>query len=250
MGPGPANSDDERERADIAADPRLPDDLVARLARDLSPLVRLAVSMRPELTEEQRAAIDYHVGRDDRIQPAGWAATTTDPQVQRRCATSAHVGLRRSVAGNPELAVDLVTLLAGDPDFAVRLMLCERHREVPPETILGVYLESTTMTNFRLPGHPAFPRAGLARLADSPDPKARALVVRDPGATPEVVDRLSRDPDPVVRARATADPRLPSSRLPELLTTLSTATAAAANPGLPVAVMHRIVEGDPLAPEA
>ncbi len=242
-----AVSENALTRSRIAADPRLPADLVTVLAQDPEHLVRLAVSMRPELTEQQRAAIDHHVGPEDRIQPAGWAVDTTDPEEQRRCAESAHLGLRRSVACNPHLGADLIAVLAGDPDFAVRLLLCERHPDVPPETVLGVYLESGTMTNFRLPGHPAFPRAGLARLAGSPDPRARALAVRDPGASPELVDRLSRDDDRIVRARAAADPRLPVDRLGELLDDRYTAASAAANPRLPIPVMHRILDGRPPA---
>lgn len=50
-----------------------------------------------------RKRIDYHVAPDDRSRPARWARDTRDPQARRRCAFSAHVGLRRSVAGNPHL---------------------------------------------------------------------------------------------------------------------------------------------------
>ncbi|MEU0561522.1 hypothetical protein [Dactylosporangium sp. NPDC006015] len=95
-------------REQAAAHPDLPVDLVERLAADPDHGVRLAVSMRPELTEEQRAVIGYRIGPEDRIQPAVWARHTRDPEVQRRCATSAHIGLRRSVALNEHLAPDLV----------------------------------------------------------------------------------------------------------------------------------------------
>ncbi|MFB6394614.1 hypothetical protein [Polymorphospora lycopeni] len=167
-------------RVTAATDARLPGDLVARLAVDPSPEVRLAVSMRPELSEEQRAAIDYHVGRDDRIRPARWATDTRDPQVQRRCVFSAHIGLRRSIACNTHLTPDLVAVLATDDDFAVRLLLCEHNSHVDSETVLNTYLEATTMNRGRLLHHPRFQRTGLARLAGSPDPQARALAVLDP----------------------------------------------------------------------
>jgi hypothetical protein len=91
----------EPDRAKAAADPRLPVDLVAKLAADRSPMVRLAASMHPGLSEQQRSAIDYRVAPEDRIMPARWAMITRDPQQQRRCAYSAHVGLRRSLAYNP-----------------------------------------------------------------------------------------------------------------------------------------------------
>src|SRR5690606_24158168 len=56
-------------RAAAASNPSLPADLVDVLADDPEHEVRLAVSLRPELTEERRAAIDYHVGPRDRIHP-------------------------------------------------------------------------------------------------------------------------------------------------------------------------------------
>lgn len=226
-------------RADVAADPRLPADLVDRLAVDPDAEVRLAVSMRRELTEEQRAAIDYRVDRDDRIRPVSWAADAVSPDIRRRCVHSAHVGLRRSVAYNPHLTPEEIAVLARDDDFAVRLLLCEQHRVVPAETVLTTYLEARTVTRGRLLEHPSFVRAGLARLAGSPDPQARALVVLDPDAPPELIERLSHDPHPMVRNWMADDPRLTPGRVLELFEDESTAGGAAASPHLPVPLMQR-----------
>jgi hypothetical protein len=234
-------SDDAWTRVAAAADPRLPADLVATLAADPSPHVRLVVSMRPELIEEERAAIDYRVGPEDRITPARWATVTHDPQEQRRCVYSAHIGLRRSVAYNPSLSPDLVAVLANDDDFAVRLLVCENHASVPAETVLATYLEARTLTRGRLLSHPAFPRSGLADLADSPDPGARWLAVLDPEAPPELIERLSHDPHPSVRASTAADRRLPPHRVLELFDDPLTTEEATANPHLPVAVMERVL---------
>ncbi|MFC6568000.1 hypothetical protein [Actinoplanes utahensis] len=228
-------------RAAAAAEPELSADVVARLAIDPAPEVRLAVSMRAELSEAERAAIDYHVGPDDRIVPAAWAARTRDPEQQRRCAFSAHIGLRRSAAVNPHLPPDLIRVLAADDDFAVRLLLCERHDDVPPQTVLDTFLEARTMTRGRLLTHPSFPSTGLARLADSPDPQVRALAVRDPDATTDLIDRLSRDPDPSVRCSTAADPRLSPTRVLELFDDPETTGRAAAGPHLPITLMNHIL---------
>ncbi len=245
-----AGDESEHRRATAARDPRLPADLVARLAVDPSDVVRLAVSMRPELTEDQRAAIDYHVGRNDRIPPVSWVTGSRDPEVLRRCVHSAHIGLRRSAACNRHLPPDLVAVLATDDDFAVRLLLCENHAEVPGETVLNAYLEARTMTRGRLLGHPRFPLVGLARLADSPDPGARGLVRLDPEAPPELIERLSHDPHPAVRAWMADDPRLPPERVLELFEDPLATERAAANPHLPVALMDEILAGaDALADE-
>jgi hypothetical protein len=236
-----AGSDNEWERVRAAADYRLPADLVALLATDPSPTVRLEVSMRPELTEQQRAAIDYLVEPQDPIRPARWAMETRDPEDQRRCVYSAHIGLRRSVAYNPALPPDLIAVLADDSDYAVRLLLCENHEGVSSETVLHAYLEGQHLTRGRLLHHPAFERVGLARLAEDPDPGARCLVVLDPEAPPQLVERLSYDPHPFVRRAVAGDPRLSPERVLALFDDPVATERAAASPHLPVSIMERIV---------
>ncbi|MEV0570019.1 hypothetical protein [Dactylosporangium sp. NPDC050588] len=229
-------------RTQAAAHPELPADLVERLAADPDHGVRLAVSMRPELTEEQRAAIDYRVGPEDRIQPAEWARRTRDPEVQRRCAASAHIGLRRSVAMNRQLAVDLVAVLARDADFAVRLLLCESQAAVPAETVIATFLEARTMTKERLLQHPAIRRDSLAHLADDPDPRRRAFTVYDRAVPADVIERLSHDPEPVVRGWCAGDARLSPGRVLDLFDDPFSTGGAAANPRLAVTAMRKIID--------
>lgn len=228
----------------LARNPTFPADLASRLADHEQPAVRLAVSARPELSEEERAAIDWEVGPEDRLDTLRWVwDARKDAEVMRRCATSAHTWLRRSAAVCPELPVDCVQLLAGDEDFAVRLLLAEFHPEAPPELLLDLYLHGTHRAVSMLTAKPRFPAAGLAaRFARTPDPRARALAVRDPDATPELVERLSHDPAPEVRATAARDPRLPVRRLVELLEDPRAGSAAAANPSLPVAEMTALLD--------
>ncbi|TDC88734.1 LRV domain-containing protein [Actinomadura sp. 7K507] len=229
-------------RAAIAANPHLPPDLVTVLKDDPEHEVRLAVSLRPELSETQRAAIDYHVGPEDRLSPPGWFWSRLDDlDLMRRYATSAHVGLRRFAAYSPHLPADLVARLAADGDFAVRMLLSERHPDPPGELLLSVALESRLLTRLDRTGHPNFPRAGLARLAGDADPVARALALRDPVLGTGAVDRLSRDADPAVRAAAARDARLPPARLLELLDDPDAAGSAARNPALPESSMKRIL---------
>ncbi|MEU0919205.1 hypothetical protein ACPXCO_11615 [Streptomyces cyaneofuscatus] len=230
--------------ARLALNPTLPADLAAGLADHENPAVRLAVSARPELSEDERAAIDWRIDAEDRLPCLRWAWDARhDPETLRRCATSAHTWLRRSAAMCPELPQDCVELLAGDADFAVRLLLAEGHPEAPAELLLDLYLHGTHRAVGSLTSRPRFPAAGLARrFADAPDPRARALALRDPAATPELVERLSRDPDAGVRGTAAYDPRLPVLRLLELLADPATAMAAAANPVLPPAEMYALLD--------
>ncbi|MFI1279591.1 hypothetical protein ACH4U5_02300 [Streptomyces sp. NPDC020858] len=230
--------------AAIAGNPSLPSDLVARLAVDPDPRVRLQVSARPELSESQRAAIDYTVGAEDRLSTLGWVwERREDTAFLRRCARSPHAWLRRSAAVCPGLPADAVQLLARDEDFAVRLLLAEFHPEPPPELLLDLYLNGTHRAVGMLVTRPGFPAAGLAaRLGDSPDPRGRRLALRDPGLEPELLDRLSRDPE--TRADAGRDPRLPVARIRALLAgpDRAAAAAAAANPALPAGDMRRLLD--------
>jgi hypothetical protein len=236
-----AGAEDHLTRARAAADPNLPADLVTVLAADPSPYVRLAVSMRPEFSEVERAAIDYRVAPADRIQTPAWLSATVDPDVLRGYAHSTHIGLRRGAACHQGLPADLVAVLAADTDFAVRLLLCENQSDVPGDLILATYLQARTLSRSDLLRHPRFPRVGLARLADSPRWDAWALVARDPDAPVALIERLSHDPHRGVRYPMASDGRLPPARLRELFDDPEVTGAAAANPGLPRALMEQIL---------
>ncbi|WP_430790922.1 hypothetical protein [Actinoplanes sp. G11-F43] len=223
------------DRAIAAADPELPDAWVTALAADPSPQVRLAVSMRPGLTEEQRAAIDHPTPAETPILDWVLAAGPTE---LRECAGSRHPALRRSAACHPDLPADLVAALAEDDDITVRLRLCEHRTDLPGELLVQVHL---AVPDSDLPRHPAFPGTGLARHASSTDPRARALARLDPDAPEALIERLSHDPDMSVRASVADDHRLPVPRLLQLFDDPDTTGAASANPRLPVHLMDRIL---------
>ncbi|MFJ7961227.1 hypothetical protein ACIQ62_33535 [Streptomyces sp. NPDC096319] len=228
----------------LARNPTLPPDLAAGLAGHEDPTVRLAVSARPELSEEERASIDWKVDSEDRLDTLRWVwDAREDPEALRRCAGSAHTWLRRSAAVCPGLPEDCVERLAGDADFAVRLLLAERHPLAPPELLLALYLDGAHRAAGSLTSRPGFPAAGLAaRFADAPDPRARALALRDPAATPELVERLSRDRAEWVRYAAACDARLPVARIVELLEDPSVGSSAACNRALPVSEMRALLD--------
>ncbi|KHD73319.1 hypothetical protein MB27_35475 [Actinoplanes utahensis] len=230
-----AESTSPWNRAQAAADPELPAAWVGVLATDPEPQVRLAVSMRPGLTEEQRAAIPVEIGPE--LPVPAWVLAA-GPDELRRCARSAHIGLRRSAACHPELPADLIAALAADTDPTVRLLLCEHQPAAPPDLLLRTHLESDDDDLLR---HPTFPCTGLARLASSPEPRARALARYDDAAPAPLIDQLSHDPDPAVRAAVADDPRLPERRILELLDDPATATPAAANPQLPRPAMTALL---------
>ncbi|ATW46879.1 Mucin-2 [Streptomyces peucetius] len=229
---------------ELAGNPSLPADLVDRLAVDPDDGVRLAVSLRPELTEARRAAIDFTVAPHARGDVDWVAAGIADQDVLHRAATSAHPLLRRAAARSPHLPPDLLRLLAEDTDVVVRTHLAIYHPNTPEEVLMSVYARlGGTFSAWMATGHPRFPREGLAaRYADHPDGIYRQLAVRDPAAGPDLIERLSHDPDVWTRQAATRDPRLPLLRLLEALTLPELASSAGANPALPPGEMAVVMD--------
>lgn len=246
-----SRSDAERcvaERTHLAAlaeNPSLPADLVEQLAVDPDEAVRLAISLRPELDETRRMAIDFTVGDFDRGDGVQWVRDgLTDPDVLRRAASSAHPLLRRAAAQSPHLPPDLLRLLARVEDPVLENLLGIHHPDTPEEVLMRVFARlGGTFSAWMAETHPRFPREGLAaRYADHPDGNYRRLAVRDPAATPALIERLSHDLAVWTRQAAAGDPRLPLHRLREALHVPELASSAGANPALPEDEMAAVLD--------
>ncbi|MGW3321746.1 PE-PGRS family protein [Streptomyces virginiae] len=258
----------------LAGNPYLGPDLVDVLAADPDDDVRLAVSVRPELTEERRAAVPVDIDPRTIRRTVGWVeALHEDEEAMRRLATSAHLLLRSSVATARRLPPDVVERLARDEDRVVRLFLAERCDDAPADMLLEVWQwwDGSYSTPDRPYGHPNFPRRDLLLYAEDTHPRLRQLALDDPDSTPDLVERFSEDEDAEVRLRAATDPRLspdsvvrllddpdsgvramaarhPRVPVPVLVALLGderTAAVAARNPVLPVAVMERMTATGP-----
>lgn len=231
---------DPRVRYAAAEDPGVPADLALRLATDPDDGVRLVLSMREDLTEEQRSAISYVVPGGYHTPPRWVVERGHEPEVARRAAASGHVLLRRSIAMQPHLPGDVVDRLAGDEDFFVKLTLCESCAQAPHELVVEMYAYWHGLKWSFMRSHPNFAKPGLARFADHPNTRLRHAAPADPEGGSDLVLRLADDP--AVGTWAVRDPRLPADELLRRLTVPAGARAAAANPALPPAEMHRLLD--------
>ncbi|MGP3683375.1 hypothetical protein ACTVZO_01470 [Streptomyces sp. IBSNAI002] len=238
-----ATHEDGSLRHGAARNPHVPTALALRLAADPEPFVRLAVSLRADVTEEQRAAIAYTVPEGRHPVPTWVEERFGDPDALREIAASRHVLLRRGVTCAPELPADVVELLAADEDYFVRLMLCE-NEHAPHELLVEMYADWNGLSWGMLAYRRNFARPGLARFADDPNHRLRYAALLDPEVGPDLVERLSHDAEGLVRSRAASHPGLPYGRLVELLGVPAEgmARAAARNPALPGALMHRLLD--------
>ncbi|MFJ7073562.1 PE-PGRS family protein [Streptomyces sp. NPDC098781] len=239
------HGEDDVRRA-LARNHSLDADLVALLGDDPDPAVRFEVSIRADLTEDQRAAVRIDFDPGIHHHELTWiVALHDDPDAMRRLAASSHPLVRRSVARARRLPPDVVDRLARDEDRVVQLFLAESCDDAPADMLMRVWQwwTGSLSTPDRPRGHPNFPRQGLLRYADDPNPRMRRLALDDPLSTPELVERLSRDPSDEVRHRAATDPRLSPMTAALLLDDPHDRVrhAAAVHPRLPVRILTRLL---------
>ncbi|MDT7839736.1 hypothetical protein [Streptomyces justiciae] len=263
------NGDTEVRQA-LAANPALSALGVAALAQDSQDDIRSTVAVRPDLTEEQRAAVRHDFDPTSMSYTLAWVADLHgDVEAMRRLAASSHPLVRRSVARARRLPPDVVARLARDEDRVVRLFLAESCEDAPGDMLLDVW--RWWDGSFSHPGrprsHPNFPRVGLLRFMTDPSGRMRRLALDDPESTPADVAHLARDPEAEVRRRAAEDPRLspadavrllndpavyvrdtvtrnprlPARVLAGLLHDRDTAHTAVTNPAIPALVLDRIL---------
>ncbi|MGW4699932.1 hypothetical protein [Streptomyces sp. NPDC004285] len=258
-------------RRALAANPQLSDAGVTVLAEDRRGDIRAAVALRPDLSEERRAAVRHAFDPASMSPTLPWVENLHgDAEAMRRLAASSHALIRRSVARARHLPPDVVARLARDEDRTVRLFLAESCDDAPAAMLLDVWhwWDGSLSHPDRPRSHPNFPRTNLLRYLTHPAGRMRRLALDDPESTPTHVARLARDPETEVRHRAAEDPRLtptdavrllndpaahvranairnprlPSRVLAALLHDPDTARTAVTNPAIPVPVLYRILD--------
>ncbi|MCX4721789.1 hypothetical protein OG818_39485 [Streptomyces virginiae] len=260
-----AADEDPDVRGALAEHPELPADLVALLGRDEDPMVRVKVFLRKDTAESLREVIHagllagsektkmdpFDADEEDvfcsiammelRIRIVVWVLEDPLPYVD-----SPYPAFRRSAAAAGDaLPRTAIARLFEDPDSEVRKTMAAAVSVLDPDT--AERLERAHEENRKWPGSPAdnavFPPETMRRFATDPDPRMRALALRDPELPAEFVERLARDDEARVRREAAAHPNLPAPSLLLLLgdTDLRTARAAAGSPHLPHEAMEAIL---------
>jgi hypothetical protein len=233
-------SPDPAVRSRAAWDPRVPRDLALRLAEDPDDAVRLRLSLREDLTDEQRRAIAYIVPAGYHESPPWIKALEGDTGALIRLARSPHVLIRRSVARFRHLPPQAVALLADDEDFFVKLTLCQNCADAPHELVIEMYAWWHGKTTWFLTRHPNFHRPGFAEYSRHVNHRLRLLSLKDPELTVEEVVHLAAGP--YTRDAALRDARMPTADVQAALLDTSKARAAAGNPTLPDSVMHALLD--------
>ena len=110
--------------------------------------------------------------------------------------------VRRALAGNPNLPVGVLVMLAGDPDGLVRAGVI-RHPRTPAEVLEHLVVDESPTVRGLYAARKRTSARLLARLAADEDATVRFAVAIAPGASAATLRRLARDPDPDVAREAT-----------------------------------------------
>ncbi|MFG2487363.1 hypothetical protein ACGFSI_31990 [Streptomyces virginiae] len=260
-----AADEDPDVRGALAEHPELPPDLVALLGRDEDPLVRVKVFLRKDIDESLRKVIHaglragsektkmdpFDADEEDvlcsfamlelHIRIVPWVWEDPLPYVD-----SPYAVFRRSAAAAGDaLPWTAVARLFDDPDNEVRKTMAAAVSVLDPDT--AERLERVHEESRKWPGRPAdnavFPPETMRRFASDPDPRMRALALRDPELPAELVEGLAQDDEARVRREAATHPNLPAPALLLLLgdADMRTTRAAAGSPHLPREAMEAIL---------
>ncbi|MFE5504129.1 hypothetical protein ACFQ73_16320 [Amycolatopsis japonica] len=254
-----------------AADPTTPSDEVLALLDHDSALVRWTLAGRPDLPGEihERLAADPIPGV--RADLAANPAVVSEP-ILRGLANDEDADVRRSVAHNPSVPLDVLTrladsirigpsllprvtaatddelrLLAASPSARVRVLVAER-TALPADVFELLVTDDDIRVAKGIAPHPALSADRLWALAERHGPSLFRRLATNPHCDPDLLHHMARNATARRTYRAVAEH--PNTRGETLLLCLGDDVArrwAAAHPNLPADVLIELVEDPSLA---
>ncbi|MEZ7155649.1 hypothetical protein ACWFQ6_30725 [Streptomyces althioticus] len=202
--------------------PATPTEAVVGFVDHPSLLLRWALASRPDLTS----------------------------QVGARLAADVHSGVRADLAENPAIDESLIRVLATDRDHEVRRRVA--HNPHVPLDVLTHLAGTTRIGTTLLPRIASASPDETENLAGSRNPAARMLVARRRDLPPALRDALAADPDAKVVKSVAPHPGLSESQLRTMLDRHGVQVAAevAANPDATATLLEDLVRRRPTARKA
>lgn len=230
--------------AALAGNRCLPVPLLEELVATGDPEVHRELLRRVELPDGLRRRL-IAAGEDDEPLPIAASLLPDHAGLEERLSYLDHPNpaFRRTLAFSPDLPQDAVRRLAEDPDFVTRLLVCERHSDVPSATLVDMVERWQGHSRGDLLRHPRLPAEAVLGHAAGDSPRDREAVASRPDLPPELALRLLADPVAGVRRTAASNPNLSHDRLHQLLTDPDPLLreGAAGNPSLPVEDMEQLL---------
>ncbi|MGA5347652.1 hypothetical protein ACWDLL_14960 [Streptomyces griseoincarnatus] len=171
-------------------------------------------------------------------------------QVRARLAADAHSGVRADLAENRAIDESLIRVLATDRDHEVRRRLA--HNPHVPLDVLTHLAGTTRIGATLLPRIASASPDEAEKLAGSPNPAARMLLARRRDLPPALRDALAADSDAKVVKSIAPHPGLSESQLRTMLDRHGVQVAAqvAANPDATATLLEDLVRHRPTARKA
>ncbi|MDT7785184.1 MAG: hypothetical protein QOF58_3603 [Pseudonocardiales bacterium] len=236
--------DDAGLCAALAGNRCLPVPLLEELVTTEDPEVHRELLRRVELPDGLRRRL-IAASEDDEPLPMAASLLPDHASLEERLSYLDHPNpaFRRTLAISPDLPKDAVRCLAEDPDFVTRLLICERHSDIPSATLVDLVERWHGHSRGDLLRHPRLPAEALLGHATSDSPQDREAIASRPDLPPELALRLLADPVASVRRTAAGNPNLSYDRLHQLLTDPDPLLreGAASNPVLPVEDMEQLL---------
>lgn len=199
-------------RRAVAQNSKAPPAVLASLVGDRDARVRQIVAGRRELSRKDRARLARDPSPLVRVAAVRW---WLHDRAQRRAAKDPEPKVRQALAGNPTIQPAVLETLAADPDRRVRAAAA-RNARLPAPLFKKMASDSVFIVRAGAARNRTAPPQLLAKLAKDPAADVRWAVARNLKTPPESLAGLAKDSEGFVRNAVAWNPRTPPALLDDL----------------------------------